>query len=97
MSLADLFSSPVSAVRTALRDAVAAVDEVPVERDAALIAALAARLREPRLPALVHYFHGTRLLDPERIRTHGLLPHNRVLDTLWQQLGALMAAGRSLR
>jgi hypothetical protein len=91
ISLADVFTTSVPVLTGELRDAVADVAEVLVDRDGALIAALAARLGPPRQPASVYYFHGTRLIEPSDVWTRGLLPHDRVLDSLWDQLGSLAA------
>lgn len=69
----------------------------------ALPGALAAALeRTPTTPARIHYFHGTRANDPSRFLHEGLLPLGQVLDSLWQEMGALVpelsgAGLRSLR
>lgn len=88
-SLASVFGTGAATVCDALGDAIAEVDDVPTRRDAALVAALRRRLGSLRAPEQIHYFHGSRLIQPDLIRRHGLLPHDRVLDRLWQQLGGL--------
>lgn len=37
----------------------------------------------------VRYFHGTRTIDPDRIRREGLLPLGAVIDRIWDTLRAL--------
>jgi hypothetical protein len=57
----------------------------------ALPVTLAASLgRNPATPARIHYFHGTRAADPSRFLREGLRPLGQVLDSLWEEVGALV-------
>jgi hypothetical protein len=57
----------------------------------ALPSTLASTLeRTPAEAARVHYFHGTRASDPERFLHEGLRPLGQVLDSIWQEVAALV-------
>jgi hypothetical protein len=43
----------------------------------------------------VHCFHGSRVLDPDDFRRHGILPLDKVLERLWSQLYELVRDERS--
>jgi hypothetical protein len=88
-SLASVFGAPPASVCHALPNAVAEVNDVLSDRDLALVEVLSHRLGALRTPERIHYFHGTRLIEPDLVRWHGLLPHDQVLSLLWRQLGEL--------
>jgi hypothetical protein len=43
----------------------------------------------PVLPEQVASFHGTRLIDPTRVRNRGLLPVTEAVEQIWDDLAAL--------
>jgi hypothetical protein len=88
-SLAELAGVSTDAIRRAVPYAIAEIEHVPTQRDAALVAALSRRLGRLTLPLAIHYFHGTRVIAPDLIGKRGLLPHAQILSTLWAQLGEL--------
>lgn len=41
-------------------------------------------------PECIHYFHGTRVMDPDRFEIEGLWPLEMVLDAIWDAIVALV-------
>jgi hypothetical protein len=89
-SAAALYGVSADAILEALpRAAMAALaDEGDPIR--ALPAALAADLdTNPRMPPVIHYFHGTRAADLRRFAAQGLRPLHAVLDDIWRAVATL--------
>jgi len=43
-----------------------------------------------------YYFHGTRVLDPERFRRDGILPLDRMVEQVWPMLYELVGSERTV-
>lgn len=57
----------------------------------AMVDAMAAVLgRSHTVPSSIHYFHGTRTSDPDRLRAEGLMPLHIVLPAIWEEVRAVV-------
>lgn len=89
-SLASLFGVPVERIRRALPAAKARAFTNALDPTGALPTALATELGATvYLPDKIHYFHGSRAIDPATFAEEGLLPCLSRLDILWSELAAL--------
>ena len=91
LTVAALYGVSVGELERALPVAARHAQEDQEDPIGALTGVLAAALeRNAATPASIHYFHGTRASEPGRFKREGLRPLGQVLDSLWQEVGALV-------
>src|SRR3954471_19623489 len=89
-SLASCYDTPPAELAHALPAAVRAALDAPADPLKALRDTLADRLGVAvREAETIHYFHGTRAIEPARFATCGVQPLLAVLDLIWSDVAAL--------